>query len=190
MNDFIKQIHQRRSIGKLSLPMPTADELTLAIHCAMSAPDHKQLTPWQFVVMTGNALDDFGQVLLQAGIAKAEQTGETLDDAGRTKLINMPKRAPMIIMLATDIKQHDKVPPFEQLLSAGAAAQNLLLAFESMGYHSVWRTGPLCNEPALKAYFGVADKDTICGLMYIGSSDVVMPKRDLSDVASFVRYFE
>ena len=185
---MIRFIHTRRSVGKLSLPMPSDDELKSAIHCAMTAPDHKQLKPWQCVVMTDNALIDLGQVLLQAGLEKAKAKNEILDEATCLKLVNMPKRAPMIIMVATDIKPHEKVPPFEQLLSTGAMIQNLLLAFESFGYHSVWRTGDLINEPAVKAHFQVADKDTICGFIYVGSSDIVMPARDDMDIDIIVRF--
>lgn len=190
MNDLISLVHARRSIGKLSLPMPSHDELNTAFLCAMTAPDHKVLHPYRFGVMTGKALDRFGQVLLQAGLAKAEADGERLEDTACTKLINMPKRAPMIITVATDYKSHPKVPEFEQLLCVGAVVQNLLLALQSMGYRTVWRTGDLCNEPAVKAHFGVSDNNTVCGFVYVGSSDIVMPEREKADLAEFVYFYQ
>lgn len=184
-NPTIKVMHERRSIGKLVLPMPSDEELSLALEAALTAPDHKQLKPWRFTVLTGESLVEFGEVLLQAGQAKSETP---LDDAATQKLLNMPKRAPMIITVATDIKEHEKVPPFEQLLSAGALIQNLLLALQSLGYRTVWRTGPLCNAPEVKRYFHVLDKDTVCGFVYVGSSDVQLPEREMSDLADFVEY--
>lgn len=190
MNDFISKINARRSIGKLTLPMPSADELNTALTCAMNAPDHKVLRPYRFTVMTGEALVVFGEVLLNAGLAKAKQAGEVLDDTARTKLINMPKRAPMIITVATDYKIHPKVPEFEQLLCVGAVTQNLLLALESQGYHTVWRTGDLCNEPAVKSHFGVNDDNLICGFVYVGSSEIIMPEREKIQVSDFVKFFE
>lgn len=188
MNDVIKTIHDRRSIGKLTLPMPSLHEISQAIESAMTAPDHKQLTPWRFCILTNQALDDFGQVLLQAGLEKATREGVTLDDATKTKLINMPKRAPMIVTVSSKYQDHDKVPEFEQLLSCGAAVQNLLLSLASMGYQSVWRTGDLCNEPSIKAFFGVDERDVVCGFVYIGSSDVIMPPRTLPNVSEFARF--
>lgn len=190
MNDFIDTIQSRRSIGKLSLPMPSTDELQVALTCAMSAPDHKVLRPYAFKVLTGQALDDFGCVLLEVGLAKAAQDKSTLDEATCTKLINMPKRAPMIIMVATDYKVHPKVPEFEQLLCVGATIQNLLLALQSMNYRTVWRTGDLCNEPAIKAYFDVDEHNTICGFVYVGSSDIVMPEREKINLADFVKFYQ
>ena len=190
MTPIIDFIHTRRSIGKLTLPIPTEDELSVTIGCAMSAPDHKQLTPWQFVVMTGGALDTFGDVLLAAGQDAAEKIGQTLDDATCTKLKNMPKRAPMIIMVATHYKMHDKVPHFEQLLSVGAATQNLLLALQSMGYRSVWRTGDLVNTPKVKQHFGVTQDDVICGFVYVGSSNIVMPEREAVRLGDYVKFYQ
>lgn len=187
-NDILDIIHKRRSIGKLELPMPNQDELESALLAAMAAPDHKQLKPWKFTVLTGDALVEFGQVLLQAAEQQAQADGRVIDEMEVKKILNMPLRAPMIITLATALKTHEKVPPFEQLLSAGAAAQNLLLALESLGYRTVWRTGPLCNLPEVKAYFGVGQADTICGFIYTGSSTVQMPNRDEVDLSEFVTY--
>lgn len=187
-NEMIELIHSRRSIGNLSMPMPSDDELNIALKCAMTAPDHKQLKPWQIVVMTDGALTEFGEVLLQAEIAKAQNKQEILDEAARSKLINMPKRAPMIIMVATNIKAHPKVPEVEQLLSAGAMVQNLLLALQALGYRSIWRTGLLMNEPLVKNHFNIDDKDTICGFIYVGSSDIIMPERDDILLDEIVRF--
>lgn len=178
-------MHARRSIGKLVLPMPSDAELAHVLQASVVAPDHKQLKPWRMTVMTGDALVQFGQVLLQAGESAA---AEPLDDTAKQKLLNMPLRAPMIIAVATDIKEHEKVPSFEQLLSAGALIQNMLLAFESLGYHTVWRTGPLCNEPLVKAHFGVADKDTVCGFVYVGSSDIKIPAREGINLDELTEY--
>ena len=187
-NPVLDIIHQRRSIGKLSLPMPNQDELNTVLHAAMVAPDHKQLKPWQFWVLTDESLVEFGKVLLKAAEADAESRSEVLDEATIKKTLTMPLRAPMIIVIATKQKYHEKVPPYEQLLSTGAAAQNILLALESLGYNSVWRTGPLCNTDVVKAHFGVGVDDTICGLIYTGSSTVQMPAREAVDISDYVSY--
>lgn len=187
-NAVLDTIHQRRSIGNLTLPMPTQDELEAVLSAAMVAPDHKQLKPWQFWVLTGEHLTKFGEVLLTAAQADAAQKGEVLDHFAMNKTLNMPLRAPMIIVIATKYKEHDKVPKFEQMLSAGAAAQNMLLALESLGYHSIWRSGPLCNSDLVKAYFGIDAQNTLCGLIYTGSSNIQMPKREPVDLSEFVEY--
>lgn len=186
-----ESICARRSIGKLDLPMPSDDEIKQAIACALCAPDHKQLTPWRFVLLdTPKALDEFGAALLKAGQSQAADKGENLDDAMSTKLMNMPKRAPMILVAISDYKQHPKVPKFEQVLSMGAAVEHILLALTAMGYQSIWRTGDLCNHAVIKAFFGVDDDNDIAGFIYIGTSDVIMPDRDVKSVDDFLQVFD
>ena len=181
-------MHARRSVGKLTTPAPTTDELLVALQCAMVAPDHKQLKPYHFTVLTDEALDKFGKILLDAGTQKAQQDNKPLDETARTKLINMPKRAPMIIAVATNYQEHSKVPPFEQLLCVGAVIQNMLLVFEHMGYHTIWRTGDLCNEPAVKEFFGASDDNIVCGFIYVGTSNITMPTRDDVVMADFITF--
>lgn len=187
-NPIIDAICARRSIGNLSLPMPDDQEVQAVLMSAMVAPDHKQLKPWKFWILTEEALVSLGQVLLEATLAEAKTRGEVLDELTTKRTLNMPLRAPMIIAVATQPKDHDKVPEFEQILSTGAAIQNMLLTLESLGYKSVWRTGPLCNHPLMKAYFGLSSKDTLCGLIYTGSSSVEMPPREQISLDDFVEY--
>jgi len=178
MNSIVRLIQSRRSIGNLNKPMPNKEELSIILETALTAPDHKKLVPYQISILTEDNLDKFGDVLLKAGKEKAIKENKTLDEIAEKKLSNMPKRAPMIITVATNFKQHDKVPEFEQLLSVGAVIQNILLILESMGYKSIWRTGDLANEKLVKEFFKVSDDNIICGFIYIGSSDIVLPNRE------------
>lgn len=187
-NPIIQTIHARRSVGNLTLPMPNPQELQEVLMSAMAAPDHKQLKPWRFWVLTENALVSFGEILLQATQLEAEKSNQILDELTIKRTLNTPLRAPMIIAIATQPKYHEKVPEFEQILSTGAAAQNMLLTLESLGYKSVWRTGLLCNHPVVKSYFGLSEDDTLCGFIYTGSSDVQIPPRENFDLTELVEY--
>ncbi len=184
-------IGSRRSIGKLDLPAPSRDEIYQAIELAMTAPDHKQLKPWRFVVLdTPQDRAKFGEVLLQAESIQAQTTGQVLDDTAKAKFINMPNRAPVIIACISNYQDHPKVPEFEQMLSMGACIQNMLLAFLVMGYQSIWRSGLFMEYPQIKEFFKVDDRNQLCGFIYIGSSDVVMPKRELVNLDNFVSFIE
>ena len=146
---LINWIKSRRSIGNLSIPAPTENQIKAAIDCAVTAPDHKKLQPWRFIVTQGNARHELGRAFLASAEAQAAQEGETLSEKARQKTYNLPLRAPVIITVVTQMQEHKKVPPFEQMLSAGAAVQNLILALKAQGFSTVWRTGLLCNEPAV-----------------------------------------
>lgn len=188
-NATFKTIFARRSIGNLTYPAPSQEELTAVLKLAILAPDHKKLTPWRFVVLSDeDSKAKLGQALLQAGTANAKTNGETADDTLAQKLLNMPNRAPLIIACITDYKQHEKVPAFEQLLSMGAAIQNMLLGFVSIGYQSIWRTGPLANSEAVRTLFDITGDNLLAGFVYVGSSAVVMPERSDVDISRFVTY--
>ena len=185
---LINWIKSRRSIGNLSIPAPTEDQIKAAIDCAVTAPDHKKLQPWRFIVTQGNARHELGRAFLAAAEAQAAQEGETLSEKARQKTYNMPLRAPVIITVVTQMQEHKKVPPFEQMLSAGAAVQNLILALKAQGFSTVWRTGLLCNEPAVKAYFGVSADDYVTAFVYTGSSPCDMPTRKPIDIEALTRF--
>ena len=185
---LIEWIKSRRSIGNLSEPAPSHAQIKAAVACAATAPDHKKLQPWRFIVTEGEARAQLGAALLQAAEAKAAREGEVLSDKDRTKMAELPLRAPVIITVVTHMQAHKKVPPFEQLLSAGAAVQNLILALQAQGFNTVWRTGLLCNEPAIKAYFNVSAEDYVTAFVYTGSSLCDMPARKVLDIEPLLRF--
>lgn len=185
---LIGWINSRRSMGNLDMPAPTRAQIEAAIECAATAPDHKKLNPWRFIVTQGEARHKLGQALLEAAQAKAEQEGEVLSEKDLEKTQNMPLRAPLIITVVTKIQDHYKVPPFEQILSAGAAVQNLILALKAQGFSTVWRTGLLCNEPAVKAYFEVGSDDYVTAFVYTGTSPKSEPARKPMNIEPLVRF--
>ena len=185
---LIGWINSRRSMGNLDTPAPTRAQIETAIECAATAPDHKKLSPWRFIVTQGDARHDLGRALVDAAQAKAVREGEDLSDKDIKKAQTMPLRAPLIITVVTKIQAHKKVPPFEQLLSTGAAVQNLILALKAQGFSTVWRTGLLCNEPAVKAYFDVGPDDYVTAFVYTGTSPKDEPTRKPIDIEPLVRF--
>ena len=185
---LIGWINSRRSMGNLDAPAPTRAQIEAAIECAATAPDHKKLNPWRFIVTQGEARNQLGHALLEAAQEKAEQEGEVLSEKDIKKTQSMPLRAPLIITVVTKIQAHKKVPPFEQMLSAGAAVQNLILALKAQGFSTVWRTGLLCNEPAVKTYFDVGSDDYVTAFVYTGTSPKNEPTRKPIDIEPLVRF--
>lgn len=178
--DFIKS---RRSIGNLVAPAPTHAQVEQAIEVALSAPDHKDLNPYRFIVLEKQALNTLGTALKNAAIAQGETDEKTLNKAE-----NMPLRAPMIIACVTDFKPHDKVPHWEQVAASSCAVQNLLLALSAQGFATVWRTGPLANAPEVKRYFNVTADNQVIAFVYVGTAVSTMPPRSKIDVTPFIVY--
>lgn len=182
-NEILNFIKSRRSMGNLTTPAPSREQIETAIEVAMSAPDHKTLQPYRFIVLQGNSLRKFGQALKQSAIDQGETSEATL-----TKTENLPNRAPMIITCVTRYRPNDKVPQYEQLLCCGATVQNLLLALQALGFASVWRTGLLANEPAVKQFFNLDEPNHVVGFVYVGTAGADMPKRGAILVDDFIQY--
>ena len=178
--DFIKS---RRSIGNLVAPAPNREQVEQAIEVALSAPDHKDLNPYRFIVLENQALNTLGTALKNAAIAQGETDEKTLKKAE-----NMPLRAPMIIACVTDFKPHDKVPHWEQIAASSCAVQNLLLALMAQGFATVWRTGPLANAPEVKRYFNVTADNQVIAFVYVGTAVSTIPPRSKIDVTPFIVY--
>jgi nitroreductase len=96
-------------------------------------------------------------------------------------------RAPLILVCVVDVKEHPKVPVVEQILSTGAAVQNMLLMLKAQGYGAMWRTGAITESPALKASLGLAEQDVIAGFVYIGSLSREIPVRERVNPDAFLQ---
>ncbi|MDA8392545.1 MAG: nitroreductase [Actinomycetota bacterium] len=166
--DAIEALHARRSIGRLLPPALTEEQLDVLFMAAAAAPDHGTLRPWHFVVLDGPEKERFGDVLVEALEKRCSQTGvqptQGQLDKERTKL----QRAPTVIAAAAVNRDSASVPFGEQLASAAAAAQNMLLAATAMGLGSMWRTGPAAYDPFVVGSLGLPPESSLVGWLYFG----------------------
>jgi len=47
---------------------------------------------------------------------------------------NKPLRAPLILVVAAKVNEQSRIPPIEQILSAAAAAENVMVAAFALGF--------------------------------------------------------
>jgi nitroreductase len=168
--DALDAIFGRRSISRLRPPAPTEADLNTILRAGAAAPDHLSLRPWKFVVLEGDAKDEFGVVLADAYRARADAAGKEVVaaklDKERTKL----GRAPLVVVVCTVNRGDDRVPFVEQLAAGAAAAQNMLIAATALGYGSMWRTGDPAYDERVLAALGLTANDAIVGFLYIGTT--------------------
>jgi nitroreductase len=167
---LIDLVLARRSIGRLTEPAPDADELRAILEAAVSAPDHMELRPWKFVVLRGQAKDAFGEVLADAYLARVAAVGGQPTDGQLTKERTKLDRAPLVVVVCAVNQHSEEVPWIEQVLAAGAAAENMLLATKAQGYDSMWRTGPAAYDHRVMHALGLSDIDAIVGFIYLGTA--------------------
>lgn len=181
-------IHQRQSIGQLIEPAPNAEQLDIAIQAALTAPDHHRLKPTRFILIGSEQRQAFGQLLSEVMADLTQVAGEA-DQAQIERVKQHPFRAPMLLIAVTQLQQHPKVPEFEQILSTGAAVQNLLLSLHAQGFATMWRTGAVVESAVLKHGLGLSEHDLISGIVYIGTAAKAIAARAGIDSAAYLRHW-
>ena len=107
------------------------------------------------------------------GRVSPAQLVEPGPSAGQLEQILMAaNRAPLIVIVAAAVTENPKVPDIEQIVAAGAAAQNMLLAAHALGLGGFWRTGAIAYDAEVKSALGLAHSDTVVGIIYLGSIGV------------------
>lgn len=167
--DAIDAMLARRSIGRLTEPAPTDDQLTEILEAGAAAPDHDCLRPWRFIVLRGEAKDAFGEVLAAAYLDRIRAAGGEPTDGQLRKERTKLGRAPVVVVVAAAHQHADHIPFIEQYAAAAAACQNILLASTALGFGSMWRTGDVAYDPSIKRALGLTEHDEVAGWLYIGT---------------------
>jgi len=162
-------IHARRSVSTLGEPGPSTGELDAILAAAAAAPDHKELRPWRFVVVEGEARDELGEILAGALAKRLASSSQVATTGQLDKERRKPLRAPTLVGVICAPDTGGRVPLVEQLCSAAAAAQNALLAATALGLGSMWRTGSAATDESVRAALGLRPEDTVVGWLYLGT---------------------
>jgi len=181
--DALNNILNRVSARTLIEPHPSKDEMEKVFEAALRAPDHAWLRPSSFIQVTGEGIKKLSNIF--------KDYAHTVPDIKEEIIIkykNAPYRAPMIIILINSIKDHPKVPEIEQKLSTAAAAQNILLSLNALGYSAIWRTGKLAFNPFVASKLNLDDNQEILGYIYVGTADGANKKIPKLDIKDFVSY--
>jgi nitroreductase len=161
----IEALLRRYSARSLTEPAPDDAALGLILESATRAPDHGRLWPWRFILIRGEGRQAFGELLADhLRRIKGAVSDEALERERRKAL-----RAPLLIVVAAIVTPEGKIPQIEQILSAGAAAQNMLHAAFVLGFNAVWKTGGPAYDAQVKAALGLEPKDAIVGFIYVGT---------------------
>lgn len=163
--DALDLMLSRESALKLESPGPSADDLERIFASAVRAPDHGRLRPWHFVVIGETKRAAFGALMAESLLRRVPTTSEAELQRERDKAF----RSPVIVAVAAKVKRGHKIPEIEQLASAAAAAQTIMLAAPALGFGAVWKTGAPAYDPAVKIALGLDVHDDIIGFLYIGT---------------------
>lgn len=171
----------RSSMPRLVEPAPSDEDLALLEAAALRVPDHMSLTPYQVISFQGEYRAELGDIYQAA----AEYEG--FSDQAIAKAASLPLRAPLVLMVATNYQDNDKVPTEEQYASAACAAHAILQMAFALGYGAIWRTGPYAQSQFVKDQLELEDND-ILGFIYIGTPAMDIPIKPAKDVTVFREY--
>jgi nitroreductase len=164
--ELLTAIGTRTSAARLAEPAPTPPQLAQILDAAAHVPDHGRLRPWRFIVLDADLREKFSQAAAMAKRSRMPTMSDEQFAAEREKAV----RSPTIVVVACTVRREQtKIPEIEQVIAAGAAAQNLFLAAHDLGYGVMWKTGAAAYDPEVKAILGLQADDHIVGIMHLGT---------------------
>ncbi len=187
MNAALKHLNRYSTPARvLTEPAPDDEQLDQILQVAMSAPDHGRLYPYRFISIRGDARYRLSEIFVQATMRREPDT----DTAYLAKQREKPLRSPLIVVVVASLVESEKIPEIEQMLSAGAAAHNILLASNALGFGSVWLTGANAYDPYVCAELGLGDNERIVGFIHLGTPSLDIPPRELPPITDFLTHWE
>jgi nitroreductase len=181
VTDAIELLKIRRSVKprEMSGPGPSPAELETILTIGARVPDHGKLTPWRFIVFEGDARVRAGEIIAQV-FARKNPAAPAAD---------LEVERPLVIAVVSFTKPHPKVPPWEQQLSAGASAMNIVTAATALGYGANWLTGWFAFDRDVLDGLGLKGDEKLAGFIHIGTPSKPSEDRPRPDLADIVTRF-
>ena len=152
---------------RLVAPGPSTQQLNTLLAMAAAAPDHGHLLPWRFVLIPQEQRHRLGDAFVSALIGRDPYaTQEQIESAAEKA-----HRAPLLLLAVACFGNPDSgIPEFEQLVSLGAAIQNLLLSATAMGFGSGLTSGKAMSSVPLRALFQLRENESAITFINIGTA--------------------
>lgn len=189
--EFSEVIRKRRSIRKFeSTPIPDEDIIRL-IEAAVTAPSGCNSQCWHFVALKSpekinelaRVVEDFIDRFHQGELALPK--GVSMES--RKKSLTFFRNAPVVIVVfLTRLTYYDSrisglyekkgytyrqvmdMLGYPDVLSVGAAIENLLLAAQDMGYGACWMNDPVIAEEDIKRFLDIPESYRLISLIPVG----------------------
>ena len=166
----------------MTAPGPDAVTLDAILAAATRVPDHGKLAPWPFIIIDDQhrtALAD----LLEAAYREEKPAASRMEiEAMR----NFGTQAPTLVVLMSRPYPDSHIPLWEQQLSVGAAAMQLLNAAHAHGFVGNWLTGWASFSPAVTRLLGEPG-ERIAGFFFLGTATRPLEERPRPEPAAVIR---
>jgi len=166
----------------LGLPAPSEDEMEVLLKIGFRVPDHGKIGPWRIVRFTPESKAQLVGKLKALAEARADKA-----QAGALLKLSAPPAALMVVY--SPVQPH-KIPLWEQMGSAFAICQNLLIAAGAMGYGANWITDWYAYDDEAKTILGLKDGEEVAGFIYLGTPGEAPLERDRPNYAERTSWWE
>lgn len=181
-------LETRRSASAKAMtePGPSKQQVQRLLNIAVRVPDHGKLTPWRFILFEGDARERAGRIVAERYHELHPGHGEQTLQLQR----DMFSRAPCVIgVVSTVTADHPKIPEWEQVMSAGAVCQNMLIAATAMELGAQWISGWFAYDRQVLSAFGLSDEERIAGFIYLGTPVQLQEDRPRPEASSLTTQF-
>jgi nitroreductase len=152
-------------IAELREPAPSDAEIETMLTIATRVPDHGRLEPWRFILYRGEARHRIGEMLAEL----AERREGPLTDGRRQQELTRFSRAPLVVGVVSAPRENPKIPQWEMFLSGAAAAMNLVIAANALGYATNWITNWYSDDEEGRRILGLAPHERVVGFVHMGT---------------------
>jgi nitroreductase len=166
-------------------PGPDAGQLRQILAAGARVPDHGKLAPWRFIVFEGDARARMGELLVDVLRANEPEANEVRIDMERGRFL----RAPVVVAVVSRVVESLKAPEWEQVLSAGAVCQTMLIAAHAMGFVGNWITEWYAFDRQVLDRLGLAANERIAGYLYFGTAVAPLEERVRPELDGLITRF-
>lgn len=180
-DEFRLRLATRRSAQAQALtgPGPSAEEIEEILTLGARSPDHGKLFPWRLVVLGRQTRAELAEALTPLAAIQP-------DPIKAKAVLNKLTAPPLTIMVVSAPVPNQKVPQWEQQLSAGAVCMNLEHAANALGYSASWITDWYSYDPQAQDILDVEGGEQIAGFIHIGALAEPALERPRPDLAARV----
>lgn len=174
--------HRRSAPAQaLAAPGPSRAQIARILELGARTPDHGKLFPWRFVVLGPESRAALAKALKPLAQAQAQP------DKARAVLGKLTA-APVTILVVSTPVPSQKVPVWEQQLSAGAVCMNVEHAAGALGFSTSWITDWYSYDDKARSLFGLIEGERVAGFIHIGTLAEPPLERPRPDLVAKVEY--
>ncbi|MBQ8786817.1 MAG: nitroreductase family protein [Oscillospiraceae bacterium] len=203
--NFDELIEKRRSIRKFLNDSVDENQIEELIRAAATAPSGCNSQCWKFVAVKSPDKIKALAEAVEKGVHRFYNGCEENFVASRVKQTTFFRNAPLVILVyLTEMKYHDpRVTDYysskgygsaemlsalgnPDILSIGAAVENLLLKAEEMGLGACWMNDPVVAEKEINELFGAAENHRLMSVIPVGKPAYTPREKSVKPLAEIM----